>query len=271
MRSRAFVIVSLCTLNIVLFVSNVLLLDALKGIREIHVKSLIEGLRKECIALAGERARIADRTARLNDAVRALEDFAPSRVSLSGPRNRAPAFDLQDEYPQFDLTRRPDPREIPEMEPEEFQSLLRERDALPQELRGELLLTGDVEQLLASPVWNPSRRDLTDAERTELASLLADYRYYARLSQVERFKRYVEPELDRLRATEAFIEYPTEEPPPVVEGVRIGHAEASERAGFHRVYYFHPDDYPELSHHERVERERGLETFLHVYNLLNPR
>ena len=36
-----------------------------------------------------------------------------------------------------------------------------------------------------------------------------------------------------------------------------------------RLYYFYPEDYPELAHQERVEQERGLKTFLEVYYRLN--
>jgi len=36
-----------------------------------------------------------------------------------------------------------------------------------------------------------------------------------------------------------------------------------------RIYYFYPEDYPALAHHERVEQERGLETFLEIYHQLN--
>ena len=54
-----------------------------------------------------------------------------------------------------------------------------------------------------------------------------------------------------------------------MEGVHVSHAEDSDTPGMARLYYFYPEDYPELAHQERVEQERGLKTFLEVYYRLN--
>lgn len=56
---------------------------------------------------------------------------------------------------------------------------------------------------------------------------------------------------------------------PSVDGVKVSHAEPSDTPGMDRIYYFYPEDYPALAHHERVEQERGLETFLEIYHQLN--
>jgi hypothetical protein len=147
---------------------------------------------------------------------------------------------------------------------------LSRRDTLPPELHGEVLFSGDVDQVLTSNVWNPSGRPVGAEERTELSRLLADYRYFARLSKVERLNLLIKPQLDRLREAGAYVEFPDREAPPVPEGVRIAHVESSDKSGFKRVYCFPAEDYPDIAHQERVERERGLETFLAVYDLINP-
>jgi hypothetical protein len=67
----------------------------------------------------------------------------------------------------------------------------------------------------------------------------------------------------------AFVEYPQGKAAPSVDGVNVSHAEPSDTPGMERIYYFYPEDYPELAHQDRVERERGLETFLEVYRQLN--
>ncbi len=53
-------------------------------------------------------------------------------------------------------------------------------------------------------------------------------------------------------------------------GVEYTHAETSDRPGYFRLYYFHPQDYPELYRHERVARERAKETSVKIHQLLNP-
>jgi len=80
----------------------------------------------------------------------------------------------------------------------------------------------------------------------------------------------VEPEIPKLRAAGAFVEFNTETGlPPQVEGVRITHAEMTDRKGYFRLYYFYPQDYPEMYHHEQVARERAFETSVKIYKLLH--
>src|SRR5690606_12483363 len=103
----------------------------------------------------------------------------------------------------------------------------------------------------------------------ELSRLLFEYRYFARFSQVERFKGLVQPEVERMRKVGAYVELRLSEPVPYIEGVPVAHVEPSETDGFKRAYFFHAEDYPDIAHHERVCRERGLEVFLEVYDLVN--
>src|SRR5688572_24320160 len=267
MQRWPWFVAALAALNVLLLASNGILVAALKASRDGRTAEAVAGLEKERESLAGERARLAGGTARLLEAIgllRELRSPTPSAAAIAEP-----VFDLQAEFPEIDLRSRPDPGSISAMEPEAFQDLLRKRNALPRELRGQILLSGDPDQVLASPLWNPNRRELGPAERAELANLLSDYRYYARLSHVERFNAGVEPELEKLRTAGAYIEYGSRESPPLIDGVRVVHTEPSDRDGYRRAYYFHANDYPAIAHHERVERERGLETFLAVYDLIN--
>jgi hypothetical protein len=261
---------SLAALNVLLLVSNGFLVAVLVQTRDIRGATAIAGIAGEREALARECSKMAGQSARLAEALHKLRVLGVRPGSEPTNSQSEKSFNLQAEFPEVDLSRRPDPREIPDMEPEEIRHLDERRKRLPHELRGGVLLSGDVEQVLASILWNPDRRGLDSEERADLAQLLSDYRYYARLSQVERFKTHVEPQLERLREAGAYVEYPEGQPPPMPDGVRIGHAEPSDRKGFRRVFYFPANDYPDLAHHERVEQERGLETFLKVFDLINP-
>ena len=91
----------------------------------------------------------------------------------------------------------------------------------------------------------------------------------ARISPIERLKKYVEPEIEILREAGAYVEYPRDRGPPAIEGVNVTHAEESDTPDMARLYYFFPQDYPELAHQASVEQERGLETFLEIYYRLN--
>jgi hypothetical protein len=262
-------LIVLGALNAILLTSNAYLLDALKNLRDSRTLAALETISRERGRFAIERARLVGHTARLEECIRALGERGANRNPGTAPASEATSFDLQSRYPELDLSRRPVPSEIPGMEPAEIEEVLHRRKSLPPGLNSGLLLSGDVDHVLANSAWNPQGRNLTQAERMELSQLLGNYRYYARLSPVERYETYVKPEVPRLRAAEAYVEYAKGEGPPIAEGARISHAEPSERPGTKRIYYFHPDDYPDLAHHERVERERGLETFVRIYELIN--
>ena len=172
-------------------------------------------------------------------------------------------------FADYAESERPIPGEIPRMERSEYLALVSARSLLPRTLKGEALLQGDIDTLLASNIWNPAGRVLADHEKAELSKQLKRYRYYARLSPIERYKTLVEPRIAGLRDAGAYVEYPAKEAPPAVEGISVSHAEPSDQPGTMRLYYFHPEDYPEIDHQARVERERGLETFLDIYYRIN--
>jgi hypothetical protein len=133
-----------------------------------------------------------------------------------------------------------------------------------------ILRAGDVEALLGDPKWNPSSTDLKDEERVEVKGLLRDYRYFSKFALIEATELMVVTEIPRLREAGAYIEYPSDQVPPDVQGVAHTHSEASDKPGMFRLYCFYPEDYPTLYHHKRVAGERALETGITIHRLLNP-
>ena len=164
---------------------------------------------------------------------------------------------------------RPDPLAIPLLSTEEKEILYAKRAAMPFELTDSALLHGDLQSILESKLWNPKKRTLTSEEMVRLARLVSEYRYFRLILPIEIFRNGVKPELQRLREAGAYIEYSQEEGPPQLEELRISHAEPWERPGFMRLFCFWPEDYPELNYQEQVERERSLERFVQIYELIN--
>jgi len=126
----------------------------------------------------------------------------------------------------------------------------------------------DVEALLRDPAWNPGGRELPIEERKKVATLLENYRYFARTSAVER-SELVESEVKRMREAGAYIEYPVGEPPPRFRGLDITVVEPSDRPGYKRMFVFFEDDYPELLRRVRVERQQALKILVEMYELIN--
>ena len=166
------------------------------------------------------------------------------------------------------LLRRPDLTVIPFLNEEERSALHETRMEMPADISQDILLRGDVDSVLADPLWNPNGHELDPVGRAKLAGLLKDFRFFARISPDERLRRVIVPETDHLRTVGAYQEYPAGTAPPVIEGVKISHAEPS-RPGFSRIYYLHEEDYPELYRDLRVEQERGIETFVKIYEAIN--
>ena len=129
---------------------------------------------------------------------------------------------------------RPNQATIPKLNPEELQALREMRETMPPVLNDGVLIQGDVASVLENSEWNPQKHELSADDRLELARLLSDYRYFARLSIMERVQGGVLPEIKRLRDAGAFLEYPQGEGPPVVDGVTISHGESSDRPGIDR-------------------------------------
>jgi hypothetical protein len=259
-------------MNVALLISNGVLALAVARLKDESLIASFARLEFERVALAGERVR-------LMDAVSAARSLATElRVPRIGdPNSETPASssatnvaaELEEVAIRFGVGQRPDPQEIPRLPTEELAELDLRRGELPRNLSAALLLSADIDSILEDPLWNPNGRQLTEPARRVLAELLSEYRYFARVSKVERFRKYVEKEIPRLREAGAYIEYPKDEAPPAPPGIFMSHAESSDRQGYRRIYYFPEQDYPEMAHQRRVEDERGLETFVMIYDLIN--
>lgn len=164
----------------------------------------------------------------------------------------------------------PDLSQIADLTPEEKDYLDSLRSEMPKTLGEGLLLQGDVDALLQDPGWNPSGSVLTDEERTALEKLLKDYRFFARKVMEHRVKDLQRPEVDRLRAIGAYVENAVNEQPVPIPDVSISHGEVSpENPDRRRIYYFPPQDYPELYRLQRIERQRSYEAFVKIYHAIN--
>jgi hypothetical protein len=228
----------------------------------------------ERASLRRQRAELAALSAELS---RQVENIASAGNDPEATTNAEGAedqnFDGESRWYEIALEpfhERPDPAAIPPLSPEELEALWDVRRSMPVDLNDAVLIHGDVETVLEDAHWNPKQRKLSAQERGELARLLSDYRYFARLSIMERTMRGVLPEIPKLRELGAFLEYAESEAPPAVDGVKISHAERSDRPGYRRIYYFTHDAFPALYHQQRVEEERSLETFVRIYQLINP-
>lgn len=237
-------------------------------------------LRKEQFQSAAAHARFAAKVDQLARLVGRLEQVGQGRqvpVDSAAPQGEsgpAAAADVgsgpADE--RESASARPDPAKIPLLSEEELAHLEAKRDAMPAlSLENiEQLTQGDVDSILSDKLWNPTGRHLEAREREELETLRKQYGYFTRLSVSERFEKWVQPELALLREAGAYVECRSSEAPPVLPGVKVSHAEpSSDKPGVDRVYYFHEEDYPELYHQYRVERQRGLETYVKIYELIN--
>jgi hypothetical protein len=265
---------TLLGMSILLFGSNLFLSAALRNAIGGGTEREIGSLREERARLAAERTRLEDRLESLDRLVAEIRTWQERADDVrSEPEPTAGDSDMDAVYASAaepGITERPRPAELPLLSEEEKADLQAWRAIMPGNLSEGPLLLGDVDTVTGNPQWNPDGIDLDEEGRLELARLLSEYRYFARLSFTERFNHYVLPEIPRLRDSGAFVEYPAEDPPPRVEGTCTSHSEASDRPGYRRLYYFFEDDYPELAHHKRVERERVLERFVQIYRLLNP-
>ncbi len=147
-----------------------------------------------------------------------------------------------------------------------------EVEAFRERLQGlpfDWLVNGDLHGLLKDPKWNPEGRQLTAEELSKLKEAVEDYRFFARTARQLRFEELVRPELERLRSEGAYVEYPRDKPPPAVPGVTITVAEPSEDAGSFRIYYFYPEDYPELYRLAEAEKERAEEAAIRAFLIIN--
>jgi hypothetical protein len=64
-------------------------------------------------------------------------------------------------------------------------------------------------------------------------------------------------------------EYPLEDPPPKAEGAPITHAETSETPGFFRMYFFYPEEHPDMYHFDGVVRQQTVQTAVEIFHLVH--
>jgi hypothetical protein len=139
-----------------------------------------------------------------------------------------------------------------------------------------LLLQPDPDLVVKDPVWNPTGKSLSSAEIEKLSELMTSYRYYARTSRSERSRNVIDPALLRMEEAGAFVEYPAKEPEGLplpataADGTVVYSVSgASPTPGFRRLFYFYPEDYPEIYHEAAVEEERSLEAYVRAFELFS--
>jgi hypothetical protein len=167
------------------------------------------------------------------------------------------------------LVDRPNIDQIPVLDEAQFGEILERRKQIPWGLSEQLLLQGDVDEILASQEWNPSGRNLDPAERVALASLLKDYKFYTRISRKDRVENEVYPLVEMMRQEHEYIEYPADVGPPSLKEVAWTHSELSDDPDILRLYVFPKESFPDMWHAKQVEYQQEVETFVKVYELLN--
>ncbi len=275
-----WVILFLLIMNVALLFMNSTLTVNVRALAGRERTKEVEAFRLERAQLMGERTRLEAKVGLLAETVKRLDaaiEKGSSRAqtlaaSASEPSNhegeaqKAQFLSVLDgEFPDG----KPDTSTIPFLSKEEMDSLLAYSARCPT-LDDSILRAGDVEALLRDPKWNPSGTDLKDEERVEVKGLLKDYRYFSKFALIEATELMVVAEIPRLREAGAYIEYPSDQVPPDVQGVAHTHSESSDKPGMHRLYCFYPDDYPALYHHKRVAGERALKASIKIHRLLNP-
>lgn len=267
------IVACLLGLNIAFLVVNVLMVQSLDQARY-QLSTLQAELRLTKNALIVEQARVADKDSLLKNQA---QDLHAAQEGLSQERGRFLAMaETRDEAVASsteDVTLRPQPALIPRLTHEEIAVLQAKRSAMPLAL-GVIAEAGrlfelDADMILTDPALNPLKRELNPSERLQLTKLVNDYKFFRMTSPRERVKRFVQPEIERMREAGAFIEYASDGPPPHIEGFHVTHAEPSDTPGLKRLYVFPEEDYPDLLHQYRVEWERTLETVVNIYELIN--
>ena len=161
-----------------------------------------------------------------------------------------------------------DPRAMPLLSEEEKERLGR----IQTRMRGlslTILRDGGVEGVIADSEWNPEERELSVEERKALAEAIEEYRFYAFESREKRFEQVMKPELKRLREAGAYVEYGYGERPPKIPEVKLTTAEPAPDGDTYRLYYFYPEDYPDLYRWVQVEKERAREAAVNAFAAIN--
>jgi len=177
--------------------------------------------------------------------------------------------------------------ESPKDKPQEETSLLRDLDSIKplsqkekdflQRFRGKLrglslgyLLHADLEGILSDPKCNPEGRELTQEELRELMTALRDYTFFEHRAAMLIQRKIIRPEMEKLREEGAYVEYGVGETPPAVEGVSISVGEPAGDWKSFRLFYFYPEDYPDLYELEEARKARAELAALRAYLILNP-
>lgn len=263
---KTWAIILLSTSNIALLISQSVSFEAIREIQ--HGQA---NLRAERQRIDTVRARLDDRVGALT---RTLRDFREAQEGNAMARAEA---QTESSESSAEASGANDPKAMKDehrlwvvsyLSAEEKQRLEDLRAAMPT-LGHDVLLEGSVDDLLQDSSWNPGRKQLDPMKREEARGWLEKFRFYARSAAFKRIKEEIEPEVTRLREEGAYLEYPAHEAPPAVPGVLVSHAEESDKPGMLRIYYFDPNDYPEMDRQVKVERERSFEAYVELYYAIN--
>lgn len=267
--SIRWITLMLVALNVVLVFNNGFLADAMKSLGRAQTAEERREIRKDWEKIASERAMIGTQIRKLSELLAQM--LHSSRVVEPVWAADSGEFDVDakfDEVSEEGASERPNPTDIAVLSKDEMDILRQLRKEMPRFMDVNLMLHGDVDAVLGSSSWNPEQADLDGARRAELKAYMSDYRYFARLSQME-LAHKMKSEVEHLRQSGAFVEYKASERAPAIKGISLSFAEASDRPGYVRLYYFYPEDYPELYHQQRVSEQRQLETVINAYHLIN--
>jgi len=267
------------------FVLNLLLLASVVGLGYVmrdsnrRAERLANALSEKETELAAniqaQQARIAQRDTRISDLqerIRRLESAKEPETAPSAEQQSNDADDIAPVEEASALSRlvlRPDVFEIPVLDESEFKALLDRRSRMPKYMTVEALLKGDIDSVLQDQMWNPEARALTLDERAELGVLLRDYQFFAHRSRQDRLRDQILPLVETMREQGAYVEHPSDQPPPRFQGASLVHAEPSDDPQVKRLYVFYPDDHPDMYHAHTVEYQRESETFVKIFELIN--
>ena len=264
-------------LNVALLVANLSLGSALERLSARRVDESLVALDDAASEFEAERSHLSSERARLTESIERL------RAVWSNAELQPASYDESEEGQPLDLdaiwsemaansvAERPDPQAIELLSPEELSELSEYRQAVGRAASDGVLIAGDVDSVLADPSWNPDGLELDAESRVEIGKLLAEYRYFARLSVMERGELTGE-DVARRREVGAYVEYESGTlPAHIPDRLAFSYAEPSDREGFRRMYFFEADDHPDLYHHAQVENQQALRVFVDVHRLIHER
>ena len=258
----------------VLLTLNCLLLSCVVGLRRSVQLSARGDQATKSPRSEGQRAQKDEAISALHDEVSKLKHRIDT-LNTAKKLNGSSALEIQlndstDSETMLDmLVSRPAIEEIPILDEVAFEELRKRGDRIPVDITPDPLLKGDIDSVLQNKEWNPSGRELEHEERAELAVLLKDYRFYGMISRQERLKNDILPLVDSMRAQGRYIDHPSDQPPPQIDGAKLVHSDSTNDPAINRYYHFVDADHAELYHAHNVEDQRSLETVVRIYELIN--